>query len=71
MNIKLNMYNTLPNSKAHWWQVVLLPTVSVMNNIQKYEPYIAFNFEWLFWSFTIIITYGEKQQESNTYIFKG
>lgn len=62
MNIKTNVYNTLPNKKDHWWQVVLLPTISVMNNIQKYDPYVAINFEWLFWSFTTIIGYGRKAE---------
>lgn len=60
MSIKTNVYNTLPSKKDHWWQIVVLPTVSIMNNIQKYEPYVAVNFEWLFWSFTTIISYGKK-----------
>ncbi len=68
MRIKINTYNTLPNKKAHWWQVVLLPTISLMNNIQRYDPYVALNFEWLFWSFTIIKTYGEKQSEAIPYL---
>lgn len=59
--MKFKMYNTLPNAKSHWWQVVLFPTISVMNNIQKHDPYVAFNFEWLFWSFTTIITYGSNK----------
>jgi hypothetical protein len=41
---------------------VLFPTVSVMNNIQKYDPYVAVNAEYLFWSFTTIISYGKKAQ---------
>ena len=55
MNIQTSVYNTLPNTKDHWWQVVLLPTVSIMNNIQKHDPYVAINLEWLFWSFTTIV----------------
>jgi hypothetical protein len=47
MNITTKVYNTIPNNKSHWWQIVLLPTVSIMNNIQKYEPYVAINFEYL------------------------
>ena len=66
MNIKINTYNTLPNKKDHWWQVVLLPTVSIMNNIQKFDPYVAINVEWLFWSFTTIISYGKKQPHPYT-----
>lgn len=66
MNITTRVYNTIPNNKSHWWQIVLLPTISVMNNIQKYEPYVAVNFEYLFWSFTTIINYGKKQPYSYT-----
>lgn len=60
MRLNFKMYNTLPTKKSHWWQVVLFPTVSVMNNIQKYDPYVAVNAEYLFWSFTTIISYGKK-----------
>jgi hypothetical protein len=66
MNITTKVYTTFPNEKSHWWQVVLLPTVSLMNNIQKFDPYVAINFEWLFWSFTTIISYGKKQAHPYT-----
>lgn len=66
MNITIKVYNTIPNKKSHWWQIVLLPTISIMNNIQKYEPYVAINFEFLFWSFTTIVNYGKKQPYSYT-----
>lgn len=56
MNIATKVYNTLPNNKSHWWQLVVVPTMSVMNNIQKHDPYVAINFEWLFWSFTTIVS---------------
>jgi hypothetical protein len=62
MRLNFKMYNTLPTKKSHWWQVVLFPTVSVMNNIQKYDPYVAVNAEYLFWSITTIISYGKKAQ---------
>lgn len=55
MKFKTKTYNTLPNKKDHWWQIVILPTISLMNNIQKHDPYVAVNFEWLFWSLTVII----------------
>ena len=64
MNITTRVYNTIPNNKSHWWQIVLLPTISVMNNIQKNDPYVAVNFEFLFWSFTTITSYGKKQTHS-------
>ena len=70
MKIKFAPYNTLPNSGSHWWQMVLIPTVSIMNNIQKYDPYVAINIEWLFWSFTTVINYGQSPKEPTPY-FKG
>lgn len=62
MKLNIKMYNTLPTKKSHWWQVVLFPTVSLMNNIEKHDPYMAVNFEYLFWSLTTIISYGKKAQ---------
>lgn len=60
MKISFKVYNTVPNEKSKWWQIVMLPTISVMNNIQKNDPYVAINFEWLFWSFTTILSYGKE-----------
>ena len=70
MNIKVSTYNTLPNKKDHWWQIVLFPTISIMNNIQEFDPYVAINIEWLFWSVSSIIKYGKQQEEPTPY-FKG
>jgi len=60
MDITIKPFNTLPNKKDSWWQIVLLPTVSILNSINKKDPYVAVNMEWLFWSFTTIISYGKK-----------
>lgn len=54
MRIKTATFNTLPSKKDHFWQLVIIPTISVLNSITKRDAYIAFNFEWLFWSFTIL-----------------
>ena len=63
MKLNFKAYNTLPTKKSHWWQVVLFPTVSLMNNIQKHDPYVALNVEYLVWSLTKIISYGKKAQQ--------
>lgn len=55
MNIKATTFNTLPSKKDHFWQIVLIPTISVLNSITKPDAYVAINFEWLFWSLTILI----------------
>jgi hypothetical protein len=60
MKLNIKTYNTLPTKKSHWWQIVLFPTVSLMNNIQKNDPYVAVNIEYLFWSITTILSYGKK-----------
>jgi hypothetical protein len=70
MRISTKVYNTLPTEESHWWQVVLIPTVAIMNNIQDFDPYVAINIEWLFWSFTTILSYGNPPQEPTPY-FKG
>jgi hypothetical protein len=62
MKLNVKVYTTLPTHKSHWWQVVLIPTVSILNNIQKTEPYVAINIEWLFWSITTVVGYGKKEQ---------
>jgi hypothetical protein len=64
MKLNVKTYNTLPNSKSHWWQIVLLPTMTLMNNIQKHDPYVALNIEWLFWSITTIINYGKEMSKT-------
>lgn len=60
MKLSVNVYNTLPSRKSHWWQIVFIPTISLMNNVQKHDPYVAMNVEWLFWSITVIFSYGKK-----------
>lgn len=66
MRLTSKVYNTLPNNKDSWWQIVLFPTISVMNNIERHDPYVAINLEWLFWSVTTIISYGKKQAHPYT-----
>jgi hypothetical protein len=56
MKLEVGTFNTLPSKNDNFWQVVLIPTISVLNNIDRVDDYIAVNFEWLFWSATFIIT---------------
>lgn len=58
MDFKL--FNTLPSRKDSFWQIVLIPTISVLNNIERKDKYVAINVEWLFWSFTTIISYDTR-----------
>lgn len=56
MKINAKLFNTLPSKKDIFWQIVLLPTVSVLNSVDPYDDYVAINFEFLFWSLTILIS---------------
>jgi hypothetical protein len=58
--MKIATFNTLPNKKDHFWQFVILPTISVLNNITKEDSYVAFSFEWMFWSTTILFEYDKR-----------
>jgi hypothetical protein len=62
MTISTTTFNTLPNKKDSFWQVVIIPTISVLNSIDRSDPYVAINTEWLFWSFTIILSSNDKRR---------
>lgn len=59
--IDFKTFNTLPSKKDTFWQIVLIPTVCILNSIERRDEYIAINVEWLFWSFTIIISNDNKR----------
>lgn len=61
MRIRLKLFNTLPGKKDSFFQIVFIPTVSMLNSISKDDKYVAINFEWLFWSFTTIFEYDTKR----------
>jgi hypothetical protein len=65
MKIELSTDNTFPSKENYFWQFTLIPTISILRvkkdpeDIKLYgsivEAYVVFNFEWLFWSVTILI----------------
>lgn len=59
--IKVATFNTLPTKKDTFWQVVLFPTISILNSIDRSDSYIAVNCEWLFWSATFLIFKNDNQ----------
>jgi hypothetical protein len=61
MRINLRMFNTLPTRKDPFFQIVFIPTVSLLNSMSRDDKYIAINLEWLFWSFTTIFEYDAKR----------
>lgn len=53
--MRVKTFNTLPSKKDSFWQVVILPTVSILKSVDPHDPYVAVNCEWLFWSLTFLI----------------
>ena len=51
MKTYFKAFNTLPSKDNDFWQVVVIPTVSVL--VSREENYSVVSFEWLFWSATI------------------
>lgn len=61
MKLQCKLFNTLPSKKDSFFQIVLIPTVSILNSISTEDKYVAINFEWLFWSFTTIFMYDSER----------
>ena len=61
MKLELVKFNSFPNKKEKFWQIVLIPTITILANEENKDEYIAINFEWLFWTLTLIISeHGKK-----------
>jgi hypothetical protein len=56
MNIKVLTLSTHPRKTTDYWQCVFIPTVSAyFSSYDGESKHVAINFEWLFWSATILI----------------
>jgi hypothetical protein len=64
MNVNAKLFNTLPSKKDTFWQMVLLPTISVLNSVDPYDEYVAINFEFLFWSLTLLISNNDNDKRT-------
>lgn len=51
MNVKL--FSTVPSRKEPFWQIILLPTITILRSPDIIDPYTVVNVEWLFWSVAI------------------
>jgi hypothetical protein len=56
MRIRTQTFNTLPHEKDSFWQVVVIPTISILKSIERDDPYTAISCEWLFWSCSFLIS---------------
>lgn len=59
MKVNSFTYNTMPRTDDRFWQIVLLPTCSILSSVDEYDPYIAVNFEWLYWSLSLTFRYDK------------
>lgn len=51
MNVKL--FSTVPSRKEPFWQIILLPTITILKSADLADQYTVVNLEWLFWSVSI------------------
>jgi hypothetical protein len=51
--MEVKLFSTTPHEKDDMWQLVIIPTISVVRC--KSERYTVVNFEWLFWNLSILI----------------
>lgn len=51
----MKLFSTAPTKSDFFWQIVLLPTVTILQNAEPERPYTVISVEWLFWSLTTII----------------
>jgi len=53
--------STTPKQSTNYWQCVFFPTVSAYYSAYDGEnQHLAINFEWLFWSITILMYSNDK-----------
>jgi hypothetical protein len=46
------LFSTTPHNKDPQWQIVLIPTISIVRD--KRERYTIVNLEWLFWNLSFM-----------------
>ena len=44
MKLELVTFKTYPSKKDKFWQIVIIPTISVLGNEENKDEYIAINF---------------------------
>jgi hypothetical protein len=66
MKIKFLTMSTAPKSSTEFWQCVFIPTVSAYHSCYDGDnQHLAINFEWLFWSLTILTYTDDKRAVYN------
>ena len=52
--METKLFSTAPRAKDPFWQIVFLPTVTMLRNREFNESYTVLSAEWLFWPLTIL-----------------
>lgn len=66
MKIKLLTMSTVPNKRDDYWQCVFIPTIAMFySSYEDDANHMAVNFEWLFWSLTILISNNDQRAVYN------
>lgn len=53
--MEVKLFSTAPHPKDDFWQIVIVPTITVLRNNELESSYTVCSVEWLFWSLTFVI----------------
>ena len=51
--MSIKTFSTVPCKDEPFWQIILLPTITILRSPDPADEYTVVNLEWLFWSVSI------------------
>ena len=51
--MSIKTFSTVPCKEEPYWQIILLPTITILRSPDPADEYTVVNLEWLFWSVSI------------------
>jgi len=61
--ISIKTFSTVPCKEEQFWQIILLPTITILRSPDEANNYTVVNLEWLFWSVSIF--FNDKRRVSD------
>jgi hypothetical protein len=61
--MSIKTFSTVPCKEETFWQIILLPTITILRSPDINNRYTVVNLEWLFWSMSIF--FNDKTRVSN------
>lgn len=58
---KWKLFSTVPGKESDFWQVVFLPTITILRSTVPNDKYTVISFEWLFWSLALMLEQKSKR----------